>query len=193
MKSRILLAITSTLLLVSCSGAATKNILRMGKPPEKNQGPCPAALVLWDAARKVDVGKPETYANVGFTGEIQTVRSFCTYQEDNPIKADLEIDFAFGRGPAAVGRDADYPYFVSVTRKDIAVLAKQTYNQRIHFKKGQTVVHKTVRINRIDIPRADKDVSGLNFEIITGFVLNNKELEFARSGKRFRIDAGAKN
>lgn len=191
MKSRVLLTIASVLLLASCSGAA-KKFANVAKTPEKNEGPCPAALVLWDAARKVDIGEPETYANVGFTGEIERVRSFCTYVGDAPIKADLEIDFAFGRGPAAKGTTADYPYFVSVTRKDIAVLAKETYNQRIEFKHGQTVVHKTVRIDNITIPRADKGVSGVNFEIISGFVLTNKELKFARSGKRFRIDAGSK-
>lgn len=190
MKSRLLLTFAGVLMLASCSGTA-KNIAKMGKAPQKNEGPCPAALVLWDAARKVDIGEPETYRNVGFTGEIERVRSFCTYVGTDPIKADLEIDFAFGRGPAAKGDEADYPYFVSVTRKDIAVLDKQTYNQRIHFKKGENVVHKTVRIDRIIIPRADKDVSGVNFEIISGFVLNDKELKFARSGKRFRIDAGA--
>ena len=42
------------------------------------------------------------------------------------------------------------------------------------------------------IPRADDSISGVNFEVIVGFELTPQQLEFNRSGNRFRLDA-AKN
>jgi len=190
MKISILL-ISSTFLLISACQSAQKlaGVVGQNKP---NEGPCPQALVLWDASRKVQIGKPETYKNVGFTGEILGVRSFCTYVGTNPIKANLEIDFAFGRGPAATGFEADYPYFVAITRKNKAIIEKVNFAQKIKFNKTGEVVYATEKFAQITIPRKQQDTSGVNFEIIVGFDLNESELEFARSGKRFRVDAGSR-
>ncbi len=162
-----------------------------GRSSKPNEGPCPHALVLADAARKVQIGEPQTYPNVGFTGEIVSVRSLCTYVGEDPIRADLVIDFAFGRGPAAQGYQMDYPYFVAVTRKDRAVISKQVYTMPIQFNDTNRVVRKTEKFASITIPRKQENTSGANFEIIVGFDLNEAELAFARSGKRFRIDAGS--
>ena len=38
------------------------------------------------------------------------------------------IKFAFGRGPKAEGKTHNYPYFVTVTRRDRSVLAKEAFN-----------------------------------------------------------------
>ncbi|PHR60582.1 MAG: hypothetical protein COA47_07425 [Robiginitomaculum sp.] len=162
-----------------------------GKSSKPNEGPCPHALVLADAARKIQIGEPQTYPNVGFTGEILSVRSFCTYVGEDPIRADLVIDFAFGRGPAAQGYQMDYPYFVAVTRKDRAVISKQVYALPIRFNDTNRIVRKTEKFASITIPRKQQDTSGANFEIIIGFDLNEAELAFARSGRRFRVDAGS--
>jgi len=176
--------------LSACS-AVPSLVPKVLRPVQENEGPCPVALVLWDASRKVQIGTPETYNNVGFTGEILTVRSLCVYRGADPIVVDLEIDFAFGRGPAAIGSVADYPYFVSVTRKDRAVIAKESFQLPITFKGDEQIVHHTEKLYSITIPRKTQDTSGANFEIIVGFDLNADELAFARSGKRFRVDAGS--
>ncbi len=190
MKIPVVLMSAAFLLVSGCKSAEKlSNAINQSKP---NEGPCPQALVLWDAARKVQIGQPEVFANVGFTGEILAVRSFCTYVGDDPIRANLEIDFAFGRGPAASGLDADYPYFVAVTRKDKAVIKKEVFEQNIKFKPNNNIVYRTEKFAQITIPRKQRDTSGGNFEIIVGFDLNEKELEFARSGKRFRVDAGSR-
>jgi hypothetical protein len=154
---------------------------------KKNIGPCPAALVLWDAARKVEIEGRETYNNVGFTAEILGVRSFCKYTGKRPITADLDIAMAFGRGPAATGDTKEYRYFVSVVRKNKAVIDKQTFSVNVNFKPGQSIVRRVEKFNNIVIPRVKKNTSGTNFEIIVGLELTPKELEFSRSGKRFRI------
>ncbi|MDQ7018408.1 MAG: hypothetical protein Q9M33_04495 [Robiginitomaculum sp.] len=154
---------------------------------KKNIGPCPAALVLWDAARKVEIHGAEKYNNVGFTAEILGTRSFCKYFDDRPITADLKIDMAFGRGPAAVGDTKEYKYFIAVVRKDMAVIDKQFFSVKVHFKPGQSIVRRSEKFSKIVIPRAKENTSGSNFEIIVGLELTPQELAFARSGKRFRI------
>jgi len=188
MKFPILFICVGALALSSCQTA--KNLIG-STTPKANEGPCPQALVLWDAARKVQIGEPQAYANIGFTAEILSVRSLCTYVGTNPIDATLEIDFAFGRGPAAVGMETNYPYFVSVTRKDRAIITKETYPLPIKFRRPDEIVRHTEKFSSIIIPRQQENTSGINFEIIVGFELTEDELEFARSGKRFRVNAGS--
>jgi hypothetical protein len=51
----------------------------------------------------VEITGPERHENVGFTGAVEGVRSFCRYVGTNPINMEIEIDFAFGKGPKAEG------------------------------------------------------------------------------------------
>lgn len=153
-----------------------------------NIGPCPAALVLWDAARKVEFDGAERYNNIVFTAEILGARSFCKYSGTHPITADLDIAMAFGRGPAAKTDTKVYHYFVAVTRKNSAVIDKQDFAVTVHFPKGQNIVRRTEHFSKIIIPRAKANTSGSNFEIIVGLDLTPEELQFARSGKKFRLN-----
>ncbi|WP_417483238.1 hypothetical protein [Maricaulis sp.] len=159
--------------------------------PEPNIGPCPTALSLYDAHRIVEFEDGiVAYDNVGFTGEILGVRSLCSYYGERPIIANLELDMAFGRGPAAQGDSHVYEYFVAVTRRDIAVIEKQVFPISIRFQPGEDRVYLTETIDAISIPRATAETSGVNFEILTGFELTPEQLAFNRSGQRFRVSAG---
>ena len=173
-------AMAALLALGACaSDAEKKNI--------PNVGPCPPAHVLGDAARLVQFNGPESFANVGFTGEVRQVRSSCRYVGADPIDMTLEIDLAFGRGPAAKGDSYTYNYWVAVTRRDVTVLAKKPYSIKVEFPKGAQRMAVTETIERIVIPRANADTSGANFEILAGFDLTKEQIEFNREGKRFRI------
>jgi len=159
--------------------------------PEPNIGPCPSALSLYDAHRIVELRNNEViYENVGFTGEILAVRSLCSYYGERPILANLEIDFGFGRGPAAQGDAKTYEFFVAVTRRDMAVMAKEVFPVSIRFPAGEDRIYRTETIDAISIPRADEGTSGVNFEILVGFELTEDQLAFNRSGQRFRVAAG---
>ena len=173
-------------LLAGCQSVS--NVL---DSPEPNIGPCPSALSLYDAHRLVEInGEEITYENVGFTAEIIGVRSFCSYYGERPILANLEIDMGFGRGPAARGDAHTYEYFVAVTRRDMAVIHKETFPVRVEFDAGEDRVYLTEEIDAISIPRADEGTSGVNFEIIVGFELTPEQIAFNRSGQRFRVAAG---
>jgi len=176
---------------VGLSGCQTaKKILVVGEEAEKNSGPCPAAFSLYEASRLVEFHGDEAYANVGFTAEINKVRSLCRYVGDQPIRADLTLDIAFGRGPAAGGDTATYEYFVAITRKDIEVIEKEVFPITITFPQGVNIVEFTENVGEIIIPRANDNTSGANFEIVVGFELTQEQLAFNAEGKRFRVSAG---
>ena len=152
-----------------------------------NVGPCPVAATLYDFERQVEIKGEERHSNVGFTGQVEHVRGFCRYVDDDPITMEVDIDFALGRGPAAEGTEKTYTYFVAVTRKDNSVLVKKTYPLKVSFKKGQEVLRMREKVEGIEIPRATPTISGANFEILVGFELTPEQLEFNRAGKRFRM------
>ncbi len=161
-----------------------------GSNSTANVGPCPAVRVLYDAQRFVELDGPERFENVGFTGEIGRVASSCRYIESDPITISLQMDMAIGKGPKANGSSKDVVYWVSVTRKDLVPIMRQTYTQRVVIPAGQDRISFQSPVTQVVIPRANKDIAGNNFEVFVGFELTDAQLEFNRDGKRFRIDSG---
>lgn len=166
------------------------NFFKGKKKDKSNPGPCPLMGALYDSARMVEIKGAEKMANVGFTAEILGVHGLCTYRGDSPIDMNMDIDMAFGRGPAADGESRVYRYWVAVTRTNIGPLAKQYFDINVKFEKGQPRVFHTEHIKKIVIPRANADVAGPAFEILVGYELTPDQLAFNRAGKRFKMNAG---
>ncbi|MGD9967124.1 MAG: hypothetical protein AB7T59_11425 [Hyphomonadaceae bacterium] len=164
----------------------------IGNDPRPNAGPCPLMGVLYDNARIVDFAEANSqrYANIEFTGEMQGVNGLCRYVGADPIAMSIEIDMAFGRGPAATSDRQTYRYWVAVARRGRAPIEKAYFDVDVRFPRGEAVVTRREEIGRIVIPRANEEVSGENFEILVGFELTPEQLQFNRDGRRFRIDAG---
>jgi hypothetical protein len=190
--SKFILGLTLVALTALAGCKSTKEILQIGAVAEKNPGPCPRAFAVYDASRIVEFrNEGQRYANIGFTGEFNKVRSLCRYYGEEPIVADLEMDISFGRGPAAAQQStATYEYFVAVTRKNVAVINKKTFPIQVTFPAGADRVTVTERLERIVIPRNSEGTSGQNFEIIVGFELTPEQRQFNADGKRFRVSAG---
>ncbi len=174
----------ATLLVAGCNSVSENLSTR------PNVGPCPVAASLFDASRLVEIEGEEVIHNVGFTGEITGVRGYCRYVDDNPITMEIDIDFAFGRGPAAQGDSRTYDYFITVTRRNSAVIAQEDFSITADFKKGADRTYASENIAGIVIPRANGTVSGTNFEVLVGFRLTDEQLAYNRSGKRFLVRAG---
>lgn len=156
-----------------------------------NAGPCPLMGVLYDSSRLVEFAAPEErFANVAYTAEMRGVHGLCRYTGSNPIEMDVEIDMAFGKGPAAQGSSKTYRYWVAVTRANLAPIEKQYFDVKVDFPRGADRMAGTERIDKIVIPRANDTISGANFEVLVGFDLAPEQLAFNRSGKRFRVDVG---
>jgi hypothetical protein len=168
------------------------NASNLPLPQLRNAGPCPYVKVLYDAARYVELDpKAPSYSQVGYTGEIENLASACEYKSDQPIKVQARILFAFGRGPNAQGDQKTYRYWVAVTDRDRAVLAKEYFDLPVSFAAGQDRVEKTEDVLGITIPRANLKVSGANFEVLVGFDVDQQMADFNHNGERFRVNAGA--
>jgi hypothetical protein len=129
--------------------------------------------VLYDSSRVVKFANPtqESFANVAWTGEMRGVRGLCRYVGTDPIRMDLRIDMAFGRGPAASGGAHKYRYWVAVTRTNLAPITKQYFDVDVNFA-GNERMAGSEYIAEIVIPRANDSISGANFEVLVGFLKN---------------------
>ena len=152
-------------------------------------GPCPSVKILYDAARYVELtGDRVASSNVGFTGEIEGLTSECAYQGDDPITVQTRVLFNLGRGPQAEGDQRTYRYWIAVTERNKAVLAKQYFDLPVDFEGARTA--SVSQDQTIVIPRAEATTSGDNFEILVGFDVTQQMAEFNRTGSRFRVNAG---
>lgn len=152
-------------------------------------GPCPYVKILYDAARYVEMtGDRPTASNIGFTGEIEGLVANCTYQADQPISVDTRILFNLGRGPQAQTDGRTYRYWIAVTERNRAVLAKTYFDLPVAFEGADRT--SVTEEQRVIIPRANLTTSGDNFEILVGFDVTPEMAQFNRDGSRFRINAG---
>lgn len=152
-------------------------------------GPCPYVKILYDAARYVELtGDRVSASNVGYTGEIQGLVSDCVYRNDEPITVHTRVQFDLGRGPQAQGDGRTYRYWIAVTERNKAVLAKEYFDLPVSFDGQQTA--SVTQDQVVVIPRADATTSGDNFEILVGFDITPEMAEFNRTGSRFRVNAG---
>ncbi|WP_340643917.1 Tat pathway signal sequence domain protein [Phenylobacterium sp.] len=157
----------------------------------RNAGPCPFVKVLYDAGRYIEFkDAKEASANVGYSGEIQGISAGCQYKDDQPIQVEMEVLFELGKGPQAQGASNTYRYWVAVTKRNEAVIAKQYFDLPVSFGPGQDRVYATEKMAQIVIPRAKDTTSGANFEVLVGFDVTPQMAAFNRDGKRFRVNAG---
>lgn len=168
--------------------SSTGGLFGLGASTAPNSGPCPLMGVLYDSARVVNFVNPaeEASANVTWTAEMRGVRGLCRYVGTDPIRMNLEIEMAFGRGPAAQGGRHTYRYWVAVTRTNLAPITKQYFDVTVDFGNNERMA-TVERISEIVIPRANDTISGANFEVLVGFDITPQQLAFNRAGKRFRV------
>lgn len=161
-------------------------------PQLRNAGPCPFVKVLYDAGRYIEFkdGR-EAAANVAWTGEIQSLSAGCAYQNDEPIKLQVEMLLALGKGPQATGDAKTYRYWVAVTDRNRSIIAKEYFDLPVRFDAGTDRAYLRETIAGIVIPRATPETSGANFEVLIGFDVTPQMAAFNRDGKRFRVTAGA--
>ena len=103
----------------------------------------------------------------------------------------MQVLFELGKGPQAEGSSKTYRYWIAVTQRNEAVIAKEYFNLPVRFQPGQDRVYVTEEVNQVVIPRAKLTTSGSNFEVLVGFDVTPEMAEFNRLGKRFRLNAGA--
>ena len=184
---RILALSTALLALSACqSGSGIGSAF----DTRQNVGSCPPAGAIYNSSRVVVFeGDQQVFSGVEYTGEIVGVRLYCRYAGANPVRAEVEIDFAFGKGPAGDSNRRNYDYWVAVTRRSGKVLHKESFTVQADFSDGP-IDYDTEVLQQIIIPRADESVSAANFEILIGFDLTEAQLQYNKEGRRFRLNAG---
>lgn len=184
---RISILVMAAVLLGACGSNST---LRNSLDTRQNAGTCPPPGALYDAARIVKFSSDEkVYGNIAYSGEVVDVRLACRYAADDPVRITLDIDFAFGKGPAATASSEDFVYWVAVTRRSGKVLNKKYFTVTAPFR-NDDVVGVTETVREILIPRSDTTVSAANFEVLVGFELTEDQLTYNKEGRRFRLSAG---
>jgi len=159
--------------------------LRLAK--RRADGPCPFVKVLYDAARYQEFqDNKEASAEAKWTGQINGVASDCAYKGGEPIEISMIIGFSLGKGPKAPADSNTYRYWVAVTDRDNAVIAKEYFDLPVRFD-GKSTVDVATRLEHIVIPRASETVAGSNFEVLVGFDVTPQMVDFNRQGKRFRF------
>ena len=159
-------------------------------PALRNAGPCPFVKVLYDAGRYHEFKDDrESASAVMYTGEIQGVSAGCEYRDADPIELRVELLFSLGKGPQATSDQKTYRYWVAVTDRNRAVIAKEWFDLPVKFD-GEDRVNVRDTLEGIVIPRAAVTTSGSNFEVLIGFEVTPQMAAFNREGKRFRVTAG---
>ncbi len=175
----------SVLMLAACTAdGGLKKVNRAAK--ERNPAPCPNVLVLQEAGDYIEFAGEQKIQNVAYTGEITSVETSCRYYDDLPIEAGVKVSFALGKGPAAESNTKNMQYFVAVTRSNRELIAKETFDLPVNFKRGDIITVSDV-VDKITIPRKDAGTSGTNFEIMVGFVLTKEQAIYNRSGKSLKF------
>ena len=188
------MASTTTRLILGLCALASAGCAAFGDAYEDarlarqaNPAPCPNAFALSDAARMVVFdGEPGLDA-VAWSAEVTDVRTSCRYAEDSPISAEVTLDLAVGRGPAARDDTLPLTYFVAVTRRDKDLIAKEEFTVPVTVRQGMATVELSERVREIVIPRAGENTSGTNFEIAVGFALSREQLLYNRSGRSLKF------
>jgi hypothetical protein len=160
-------------------------------PNLENEGPCPFVKILYDASRIIEFSGPQKSAtNVAYSGEIEGLTSVCRYKGEEPITVEMMTTFAIGKGPMGSGENKEVRYWIAVTDRNRAVLAKQPLSFIAHFPKGSDRVLVFQHTDKITIPRAKGDIRGDNFEVLVGFDVTSEQAAFNRDGNRFPVNAG---
>ncbi|MGE0410107.1 MAG: hypothetical protein AB7P23_12720 [Amphiplicatus sp.] len=154
---------------------------------KRNPAPCPNVVVLDDAARAVEFDGDQELENIAYSAEILDVKLNCRYFADEPIKAKLDIEMAFGRGPKGSAQKRDFVYWVAVTRRNLDVIEKAEFAVPVEFGERENVRTTRQEVDEIVIPRANADIAGTNFEVVVGLRLTPDQAIFNRSGKSLKF------
>ncbi len=140
---------------------------------------CPTVAILGDAERitKFKSGTGRDLIDKMFEAEIRNLNTACKHRPGRLI-VDMSFELVAERFPAAKSREGDFNYFIAVTDRSGRVLAKETFNSRIAFPANRRRAG-TVEETEQSIP-LQAQATGAEFEILVGFQLSAKQLEFNR-------------
>jgi hypothetical protein len=144
--------------------------------------PCPRAAILNEASQITKfangVADPN---NALYTVEMTNIAMQCKYSggTSSDLESNVKVSVTATRGPRYPGGVGKVDYFVIVTDRSGAVLAKRifpirfdlTKQRQLHFSEGSWMY--------VDL--ALRGGGGAGYEVWTGFQLNDAELQYNRA------------
>ena len=152
----------------------------------RSEPPCPRISILSDGASltKFRPGPGRDVTDVEMTAEVQGYSGYCTYNaKEKKMTVVLQVGVDVQRGPAAVGRTVEIPYFVALPRFYPDPEAKRAMRIRVDFPDGLNSVRAIDDEMNISFSLSDFKELGA-YEIFVGLQLDEAQLEYSRASRR---------
>ena len=165
----------AALLLVALSGLAGCG----GADRPQFAPACPQTGILRDGADLTRFrGGGTDLTDIVVDGRITALTGKCSLDDNTHLHTVLSVSMDITRGPAAIGRQSDVTYFISVSKGD-TILDKQDFTFNVNFPRNSE--HLRLTGDQIDLVLpVDPKTSGAAYNILVGFQLTPAELAFNR-------------
>ena len=140
---------------------------------------CPTTGILRDGADLTRFrGAGTDLTDMVVDGRVTGLTGKCSLDDLTHLHTVLSVSMDLTRGPAAIGRQADVTYFISVSRGD-TILDKRDYTFNVDFPRNTDRVRLTGDQIDLVLPVNDK-LSGSAYSVLVGFQLTPEQLAFNR-------------
>lgn len=140
---------------------------------------CPVTGILRDGADLTRFRTNGTdLTDMVVDGRVTGLSGKCSLDDPTHLRTVISVGIELTRGPAAVGRQADITYFLSVSRGD-AILDKQDYAVNVEFPRNAERLR--LRGDQIELVLpVDPQTAGSAYNVLVGFQLTPDQLAFNR-------------
>ncbi len=169
-----LAAVTSIALLLSACGIFGGQV-DLEIPEALKQKCPPIGIVAYTGEITRFAGSGREATDLAYQGQISGLSMICEDSEDERgLNALITFDITAIRGPSG-GSSVEFPYFVTVTRGNEAVLEKTVYSSFHSFAgQGRSAQREGIRAYVPLSPEGEI----LDLEILIGFQLTREELSY---------------
>ena len=140
---------------------------------------CPQTGILRDGADMTRFRANGTdLTDMVLDGRIVGLSGKCSLDDVTHLRTVVSVSMDLTRGPAALGRQADVTYFLSVSRGD-TILDKADYTFHVQFPRNSDRVRLVGDQIELVLP-VDPKTSGAAYNVLVGFQLSPDQLAFNR-------------
>jgi hypothetical protein len=140
---------------------------------------CPQTGILRDGADLTRFRANGTdLTDMVLDGRITGLSGKCSLDDPTHLHTVISVSMDLTRGPAALGRQADVTYFLSVSRGD-TILDKADYTFNVNFPNNSDRVRLVGDQIDLVLP-VDAKLSGAAYSVLVGFQLTPEQLAFNR-------------
>ena len=138
--------------------------------------PCPQVTGVPGAQYLIRFAQSgQDLTDVLFEAEVKGMATICEY-DDNLIEVDMRVSIEAARGPADIGRRANFNYFVAISDRNRKILAREEFRLEVPFPGNRTRVALVEEISHRIPLKVGQD--GTDFIIYVGLAMTANELQY---------------